>query len=203
MTATPKVGAIWAYATVVFALVASSDFASAGNAVFRAAPPTDPVRTLGAAPTETIHLTVGAAYEPLKLDRPFARVKIGDPKVVDIPEAGAGKLRSDREADLTPVGTGATNVIFFDKDDNVIKNINVTVDDGGLPGRIKINNKAQLNSYTLYRCSSTNCEYTSEVTVQEPAPLPRGNTNQNVNQSVSGEGAPPASVTIPSAHFSQ
>ena len=55
MTATSKVSAISAYATVIFALVASSNFASAGNPVFVAAPPTAPVQTLGAAPTGTVH----------------------------------------------------------------------------------------------------------------------------------------------------
>jgi Flp pilus assembly secretin CpaC len=205
MTAKSKVGTKWAYLALPLAWVASTGVASAGDdsVTLVAVPPIGAVRVLDAGPTETITMTQGTAYEALRLARPFARVKIGDPRVVDIPESKAGSLRADNEADLVPISAGATNVIFFDKDNKVIKNVGIIVDDGGLPGRIKIHNKAMLNSFTLYRCSSTNCEYTKEVTVQEPAPLPKGNLNQNQNvitQSLSGEGGqqPPAGVTFPS-----
>ena len=80
---------------------------------------------------------------------------------------------TDRSIIITPQTEGETTILFLDEQNEPLNYLSINVDVAG-PGRIKVHNKALLNSYTSYRCTSNGCQYVNEVTVTEPAPLPRG-----------------------------
>jgi hypothetical protein len=51
-------------------------------------------------------------------------------------------------------------------------------------GRVQIHSKKLVHSYYVYRCSENRCQYVDELTVREPAELPRGNLNQTFDQNI-------------------
>ena len=118
---------------------------------------------------DSVTLVLGYVTEPYVVDptRPFRTVRIGDEKVVDIATSGEQRtIRDDRTVDLIPVGVGATNILFFGSQGEIIKNLEVVVVKDFVE-RTKLHNKKFLGSYTAYRCSSTGCQITGEKTVEE------------------------------------
>jgi len=140
-------------------------------------------------PSETVHVTQGLATYYRADSKPFATISVGDTSVID-----ANPL-TDRAVLIQAYKIGATNMIFFDQDKMPIKEVTVVVDAQG-SGFVKIHNKARLNSYTEFSCWQSGCQFRGENTVAEPAPLPPGNLNQTINQSVTTQGNQP-SVVVP------
>jgi len=118
-------------------------------------------------PNETVHVTQGLVTYYRADSQPFATISVGDTAIMD-----ATPL-TDRAVLIQAYKTGATNMIFFDRDKIPIKDVTVVVDSQG-SGFVKIHNKAQLNSYTEFSCWQSGCQFRGENTVAEPAPLPRG-----------------------------
>jgi Flp pilus assembly secretin CpaC len=129
-----------------------------------------------------VGLTLGVV-STLSIGKSFKTIAIGDPKVVD------AAAQNDRAIILHPLANGSTNIIFFDEKDVPIITVGVLVSDAGQPSRVTVHNKALLGSYTVFRCGGDfGCQYVEELTVKEPAPLPRGystqattNTDTNIN----------------------
>jgi Pilus formation protein N terminal region len=139
--------------------------------------------------TETVHVTQGLVTYYRADSQSFATISVGDISIID-----ANPL-TDRAVLIQAYKTGATNMIFFDRDKMPIKDVTVVVDAQG-SGFVKIHNKAMLSSFTEYNCWQTGCQFRGETTVSEPAPLPRGYLNQTVNQSVTTQGNQP-SIVVP------
>ncbi len=133
----------------------------------------------------------------------FTKVIVSDPEVLGLlPISGQTVV-------LKALKTGNTDVLFFNND-NLVKSIEVVVNNSVVRGnavpdreahlpafvRVEIHNKALLTSQTNFSCGPDGCHYVDEVTVTEPAPLPRGWSNQTVT-SAGGQGAP--QVTVPAA----
>ena len=136
-----------------------------------------------------VGLTLGVV-STLSIGKSFKTIAIGDSKVVD------AAAQNDRSVILHPLANGSTNIIFFDEKDAPIITIGILVSDAGQPSRVIVHNKAQLGSYTVFRCGGDfGCQYVEELTVKEPAPLPRGysaqsTTNTNTDTTISTT-APP------------
>ena len=136
-----------------------------------------------------VGLTLGVV-STLSIGKSFKTIAIGDSKVVD------AAAQNDRSVILHPLANGSTNIIFFDEKDAPIITLGILVSDAGQPSRVTIHNKAVLGSYTVFRCGGDiGCQYVEELTVKEPAPLPRGysaqsTTNTNTDTSISTT-APP------------
>ena len=79
---------------------------------------------------------------------------------------------------------GSTNVIVLDDSGSEIFNSQIEVRRPSEGNRIIVHNKALLTSFTIYRCDPR-CEYVNEIGAKEPAPLPRGFSSQNLNQTES------------------
>ena len=112
-----------------------------------------------------------------RTDVPFANIVTGDPTVVDVSPL------TDRSILVEGKHTGTTNLIFLDKDKLPLTEVMVSVSEQGA-GFMRIHNKAKLNSFTFFNCWDSGCEFVGENTVAEPAPLPQGYLNQNVNQRI-------------------
>ena len=110
-------------------------------------------------------------------DRPFKTIMIGNPKIVD------ATVQDDRTVVLTPHAVGETNIIFLDERNVRVTSINLLVEEGAA-SRVKIHNKKLVTSFTVYRCSENRCQYVDELTVREPAELPRGNLNKTFDQNI-------------------
>ncbi len=167
--------------------------------------------TVGSAPTEGIApttkykasdeivMTLGFTYAPYKLDRPAKAVKIGDTRIVDISqpeEKSDNNLPTKCAFNLEAKSVGETNILFLDARHDVIKNLKVTVTDGG--GSVKIHNKALLNSYTVFKCTSTGCRYVDELEVNEPTTLPRGHYQSDwTDKTNPSRNSPPALLIQP------
>ena len=136
-----------------------------------------------------VGLTLGVV-STLSIGKSFKTIAIGDSTVVD------AAAQNDRSVILHPKANGSTNIIFFDEKDAPIITVGILVSDAGQPSRVIVHNKAQLGSYTVFRCGGDfGCQYVEELTVKEPAPLPRGysaqsTTNTNTDTSISTT-APP------------
>jgi Flp pilus assembly secretin CpaC len=130
-------------------------------------------------PSETITLRTGMS-RAFTVARPFRTIHITNPDIVD------AVAQTDQAAILVPKAAGMTNIDILDEKSVRIASVNILVTDD-TPGRVVVHNKALLSSATFYRCGVTGCEYVNEITVQEPAPLPKGHTDQlstNVNTNV-------------------
>lgn len=90
---------------------------------------------------------------------------IGDPKVADFTYGPRNTFW------FIGLKEGTTNVLVLNKDTGA-EMYNARIEIGG-EGRMQVHNKAQLTSYTVYRCNP-GCLFVDEVTAKEPAPLPRG-----------------------------
>lgn len=141
-------------------------------------------------PRDTISLTLGIANEPYKLDtdEPFRTVRIGNPKILD------AKALSDRTILFQALAPGATNVLFLDEKNNVIKNLGVFISAGGL-GQVQILTPGPRHSISsLYRCNAHGCEFLQEDQLQFPERVYR-NINQDApseNPSSPNSGSPQA-----------
>jgi Flp pilus assembly secretin CpaC len=135
-----------------------------------------PGLVVSGSPSYRITLRSGVATA-ISVGRVIKSVHIGDPKVVEfVPE-------SDHTALLVPKAVGATNIDILDEKLQLINSLDIQVD--AFPSgyqQVVIHNKAQLSSQTNFRCATDDCEYTGELTVQEPAVLPKGHTVQNINE---------------------
>jgi hypothetical protein len=132
-----------------------------------------------------VGLTLGVV-STLSIAKSFKTIAIGDPKVVD------AAAQNDRSVILHPLANGSTNIIFFDERDVPIITVGILVSDAGQPSRVTIHNKAQLGSYTVFRCGGDfGCQYVEELTVKEPAPLPRGYSAQTTTNTDTTITAPP------------
>ena len=136
----------------------------------------------------TVGLTLGVV-STLSIAKSFKTIAIGDPKVVD------AAAQNDRSVLLHPLANGSTNIIFFDEKEVPIITLGILVSDQGQPSRVIVHNKAQLGSYTVFRCGGDfGCQYVEELTVKEPAPLPRGYSTQtttNTNTDTTATAPPP------------
>ncbi len=133
----------------------------------------------------------------------FTKVIISDPDVLGLLPI------SSQSAVLKALKAGNTDILFFNNED-LVKSIEVIANDSvvrrsavpdreaHLPAfwRVEIHNKALLTSQTNFLCGPDGCHYVGELTVTEPAQLPRGWSNQTVI-SAGGQGAP--QVTVPAA----
>lgn len=136
-----------------------------------------PSITVWRAPVDKISLVKGMATA-IAFEGVFKSIHIGDPSIVDfVPE-------SDHRALLVPKAPGSTNIEVLDDKLELMESLEIQVD--AFPaayGHVVVHNKALLNSQTNFRCASDDCVYTGEITVQEPAPLPTGHTQQSISQS--------------------
>lgn len=105
---------------------------------------------------------------------PFKTIHITDPAIVDI------VVVSDRSAILVPKAVGKTSVDFLDEK-AAFATLNVLVGNDAGYRQIEVHNKALLTSATNFRCGRGECLFVGETTVQEPAPLPRGHSEQSVS----------------------
>ena len=136
------------------------------------------------------------------LNQPYTEVVPSNPEVVDfLPINNVTVV-------LKALKVGNSDVLFF-TNGKLIRSMVVTVDDfvsrrgGAVPdpealsyGTMEVHNKRLLTEQTNFRCGPDGCHFVGEVTVSEPAPLPRGyynNTNTNTN---SGTGLVPV-PTLP------
>ena len=132
----------------------------------------------------------------------FTNILISNPDAVDALPI------DDQNVFLKAKGTGNSDIFFYNKGE-LIRSLSIIVDDAvvrrrAVPDReaqapplwrMEIHNKALLTSATNFRCGVEGCHYVNELTVSEPAPLPRGYSNQTVNStSPEGQGVP---VTVP------
>src|SRR5690349_11056800 len=73
--------------------------------------------------TDKISLLVGFVEAPFDVGREFATVKIGNPSILDVEAYTGGQarqIRSNRFVTFVPKEEGLTNVLFLDRDENVI-----------------------------------------------------------------------------------
>ena len=172
-----KLGAGCVY-RIVFAssLAAAIPTIASAQTVIRNAPTSTPPAAAGPQTCCSVDATVGltlGVVSTLSIAKSFKTIAIGDSKVVD------AAAQNDRAVILHPLANGSTNIIFFDEKDVPIITLGILVSDQGQPSRVVIHNKAQLGSYTVFRCGGDfGCQYVEELTVKEPAPLPRGYTTQ-------------------------
>jgi hypothetical protein len=152
-----KLGTGSAYVAVLAAIFVAAPIPASRAQVLQPRPP---------AARQTITLRLGH-LDVFTVARPFKTIVIGDPKVVDT------QAVTDRSIIITPQSEGETTILFLDEQNEPLNYLSINVDVAG-PGRIKVHNKALLNSYTSYRCTSGGCQYVNELTVTEPAPPPRG-----------------------------
>ena len=156
-----KLGTGSAYVAVLAAIFVAAPIPLSRAQVLQPRPP---------AARQTITLRLGH-LDVYTIARPFKTIVVGDPKIVDT------QAVTDRTIIITPQAEGETTILFLDEQNEPLNYLSITVDVAG-PGRIKVHNKALLSSYTNYRCTSDGCQYVNELTVTEPAPLPRGHSDQ-------------------------
>jgi hypothetical protein len=121
--------------------------------------------------------------EVFTVAKPFKTIVVADPRVVDT------QAVTDRSVTITPQSEGETTILFLDEANEPLNYLAIAVDVAG-PGRVKIHNKALVHSYTSYRCTNLGCQYVNEMTVSEPAPLPRG-YSRDVPPTPTAPGQPP------------
>jgi hypothetical protein len=118
---------------------------------------------------------------------PIASVSIGDSTVADVLPL------TEHDFLIQSHKIGRTNMLFLDKNRQVLDEVIVIVD-RPISGLTRIHNKALINSYTEFSCSPTGCQFVGENTVTEPAPLPRGHSEQifqgNYHHDGTGQTAP-------------
>ncbi len=96
-------------------------------------------------------------------------VNVGNPEIADVITLSA------RKVSILPKKDGTTSIdILGDHGDEIARIIaDVDTYTGTGASRVEINNKAKLTSSTIFRCAPL-CRYVDELTVKEPASLPRG-----------------------------
>jgi Pilus formation protein N terminal region len=138
---------------------------------------------------------------------PFTQIVISNPQVLDVLPV------NDLDVVLFAKNTGNSDILFY-KTGKLIRSLEVTVDntvfrrdavtdsEARLPSlrKMEVHNKALLTSQTNFLCGVDGCHYVDEVTVQEPAPLPRGYYNNTNNNNNSGGFGPIPVAPIPATN---
>ena len=68
----------------------------------------------------SVELDLGAGAS-VSVERPYSTVLIGDPSVIDL------QAQDERSVLLKPLGLGATNLVFVDREGMVIANLRIVV----------------------------------------------------------------------------
>jgi Flp pilus assembly secretin CpaC len=129
--------------------------------------------------SETVVVVINHVGNTIRLDKPFKNVQIGA-NFVDI------QVRTDHRFILNGVSPGRTNVVFYDDDDKLIKNLDVIVKAD--PGRVRVFNRPMSGS-TVFNCTPAGCEFVSMSKYEKPA--------ENVNINQTGGSAPAPVVVVP------
>jgi len=133
--------------------------------------------------TQDVSLELGYLTE-IETSNSLSKVMVGDDKIVDV------MPRTDRTLILIPKAVGSTNIYIYDASRNRIAVVSFTVKYPGLPHTIQVYNKAMLNSYTTFACATRSCQFIGEKTVDEPAPLPSGYSNNTSHSTLNNESSP-------------
>jgi Flp pilus assembly secretin CpaC len=165
--------------------------------------------TMAIPPVQQLLLPTGTQRHVI-FDRPYSELHISSPDVIEATAITdhALLIRGDK--------AGSSEIYLYGKDGKLQNILAVNVDDYNYTLRsplldpeaqsynaVEIHNKARLDSQTNYRCGPDGCHYVGELTVSEPAPLPRGYTSNNSNANINytgipaGSGGPPASPPSP------
>jgi hypothetical protein len=120
--------------------------------------------TVSPRPSQVIGLTQGYS-STIHVARPFSTIHIANPDIVDI------VLTTVKSATLVPRSIGATNVDFFDEQNNLISAVNIVVNADEVPGSVRIFDHPALTSHTSYHCSANTCRYFEEVVTKEQPPV--------------------------------
>jgi hypothetical protein len=186
--------AITRFATVVAFAVGQWSTTYAGSSFQVVTAPSDAKQAQAQAPDDVQREQILLAPNTerlISLSRPFTKVVPSNPDVLGFLPIG------DQSLVLKALKAGNSDILFFNKE-NLVESFEVTVDDSvvrrsAVPDRearfigpaqppalwrMEIHNKALLTSYTSYRCGADGCHYVDELTATEPAPLPRGWSNQ-------------------------
>jgi hypothetical protein len=131
-----------------------------------------PIETVNTPRAPDILLAPGVS-QVVSAKAPFKTIHITDPSVVDI------VVVSDRSAILVPKAAGKTSIDFLDEK-SAFATVNVFVGNDAGYRMIEIRNKALITSATNFRCGRGECLFVGETTVQEPASLPRGHSEQSL-----------------------
>ena len=137
-----------------------------------------------AASQDTVNLTLGYATGPYRVNtgQPFRTIRIGDPKVLDV------RALTNRRVMFQPLKAGATNVLFLDKDNNILKELSVFVSEGSL-GRVQILTPGPRHALaSVYRCGKDGCEFVREDVLQLPEPMYRNINKRGNAGTASGSG---------------
>jgi Flp pilus assembly secretin CpaC len=143
------------------------------------------VKELRLPPVATLTATKGFASIFMFQDK-IEGIVVGDPTVADV------VALNDKTILVDAHHPGLTNLILLNHEKRPIREVAIAVT--APEGLVHIHNKKLISSYTIYQCSITGCDYTGELTVQEPAALPPGWSNSTFNNNNTGEGNPPAPV---------
>ncbi len=103
------------------------------------------------------------------VSRDIRTVHVGNPDIADTITLSA------RKVSIVPKRDGTTSIDILGDHGDQIGRLIADVDTYTATGasRVEVNNKAKLTSSTIFRCAPL-CRYVDELTVKEPASLPRG-----------------------------
>ena len=120
---------------------------------------------------ESINLQLGYLGQPIRTDKAFRSVDVGDPTVVDV------RVLNDRAVVFRTKKVGSTNVVFYNEAGEVVNSVNVFVNNGS--HAVEVLHPVQRRGIVadFYRCGVGVCEYVSndanahflEETRTEPA----------------------------------
>ena len=111
---------------------------------------------------QTIVLTQGFSTT-IHGDRPFGKVSITDPDVVDL------VLRTDKSAVLIPQRLGRTNIDFLDEHGNLMGSMDVRVVRQSVNDRVVVYDRPSLGAYSAFHCGPNGCEHFEEIPAKEEA----------------------------------
>jgi Pilus formation protein N terminal region len=121
--------------------------------------------TVERAPRQSIVLTQGFSTT-IHGERPFAKVSITDPDVVDL------VLRTDKSAVLIPQRLGRTNIDFLDEHGILMGSMDVRVVRQSVNDRVVIYDRPSLGAYSAFHCGPNGCEHFEEIPPKEEALTP-------------------------------
>ena len=167
--------------------------------------------TMSIPPAQQLLLPTGTQRQ-VTFEHPYSTLHISSPDVIE------ATAITDRVLLIRGDKAGNSEIYLYGSDGKLQNVLAVNVDDYNYTIRpplldpeaqsysmVEIHNKAKLDSQTNYRCGPDGCHYVGELTVSEPAPLPRGysnlssNSNSNLNYTglPGGGSGPPASPPTP------
>jgi Flp pilus assembly secretin CpaC len=110
--------------------------------------------------SETVEVVMNRVGNVMRLDTPFRNVHIEAPTVVDV------EVLTDQRFLLHGGVAGRTNIVFYDKDNNPIKNLDVLV--RADPSRVRVFNRPMFGT-TVYECTPVGCEFVSATHYDGPS----------------------------------